>query len=144
MPTHESVNSNTVNTAILNLKPVPTSLQELGHALVEIALGNIPMPASKEATATFLEAHGVIIPPGVTVEMRQRDKMNMIIMIPPKELVEAAIVEARKLDTGKVNYVEAMLPDYKKALTGAWIGSGKTNEDFYDVRVADYTLSYCR
>jgi hypothetical protein len=29
-------------------------------------------------------------------------------------------------------------------LDGSWYASGKTNEDFYDVRVADYTMSYCR
>ena len=144
MPKHASVNCSAVDVSVLDLKPVPTSLQVLGHALVEIALENTPMPSTPKDTADFLKAHGVNIPAGVTVEMRRRDKMHMIIMIPPKELVEAAICEARKLDTGNANYISTMLPDYGEALSGAWIKSGKTNEDFYDVRVADYTLSYCR
>ncbi len=144
MPTHTSVNCKAVNASILDLKPMPTSMQALGHALVEIALENKPMPATQAETAAFLVANGVVMPPGVTVEMRRRDKMHMIIMIPPKELVEAAVCEARKLDEKNVNYISTMLPDYQEALSGAWYDSGKTNEDFYDVRVADYTLSYCR
>ena len=144
MPKHVSVDCKKVDSSVLNLKPVPSSLQVLGHALVEIALENAPMPKTPSAVAKFLKAHGVTIPPGVKVTMRRRDKMRMIIMIPPKELVEAAVCEARKLDAANVNYVASMLPDYQQALSGAWFDSGKTNEDFYDVRVADYTLSYCR
>ena len=144
MPKHTSVNCANVDASILDLKPVPTSLQALGHALVEIALENTPMPATKPATAAFLKAHGVAIPKGVTVEMQRRKLKHMIIMIPPRQLVEAAVCEARKLDASNVNYVATMLPDYQEALSGAWFANGKTNEDFYDVRVADYTLSYCR
>jgi hypothetical protein len=144
MPTHSSVNCKSVNASILDLKPVPTSLQRLGHALVEIALENAPMPSTTKEVEDFLTAHGVIMPKGMTAEMKRRDMNHMVIMIPPKQLVEAAVCEARKLDDANVNYIETMLPDYKEALSGAWINSGKTNEDFYDVRVADYTLSYCR
>lgn len=141
MPKHASVNCEKVDSSILDKKPVPSSLQTLGHALVEIALENTPVPKD---VVGFLKSHGVAIPPGMTVEMKRRDLMHMVIMIPPRELVEAAVCEARKLDDKKVNYVASMLPDYQEALSGSWFASGKTNEDFYDVRVADYTLSYCR
>ena len=141
MPKHASVNCDKVDSSILDKKPVPSSLQALGHDLVEIALENMPMPKD---VVGFLKSHGVAVPPGMTIEMRRREIMHMVIMIPPKQLVEAAVCEARKLDAANINYVAAMLPDYQEALSGAWFKNGKTNEDFYDVRVADYTLSYCR
>lgn len=141
MPKHASVNCDKVDSTILDKKPVPSSLQALGHALVEIALENAPIPKD---VVSFLESHGVALPKGMTVEMRRRELMHMIIMIPPRELVEAAVCEARKLDGQNIDYVSAMLPDYQEALSGVWYTAGKTNEDFYDVRVADYTLSYCR
>jgi hypothetical protein len=139
------VNCEKVDTAILKFKPTPTSMQQLGNALVEIALGNEPMPATPAATAKLLKSLGVVIPEGITVEMRRRDPKHMIIMIPPKALVEASICEAREYDKeGYNNYLAKRLPDYQAVLDGSWYASGKSNEDFYDVRVADYTMSYCR
>lgn len=144
MPSHATVDAAKVDSNILARKPMATDMRKLGHLLVEIALGNVDMPGSTDETATLLKKHGVEIPKGVKVEMRVRDPEHMIIMIPPKQMVEAAVCEARKLDSRNVSYIDAMLPDYKDALTGAWYAEGKTNEDFYDVRVADYSLSFCR
>jgi hypothetical protein len=133
-----------VDTAILKFKPTPTSLQQLGNVLVEIALENEPMPSTPQKTAELLARYGVVIPKGITVEMRRRDPNHMIIMIPPKSLVEASICEAREYDKEGYNYLDQRLPDYQAVLDGSWYASGKSNEDFYDVRVADYTMSYCR
>lgn len=133
-----------VDTKLLDYKPTPKSLQLLGNHLVEIALEKEPMPATPQETAQLLADYGVVIPAGITVEMRRRDPNHMIIMIPPKALVEASICEARYYDKKGYKYLAKRLPDYQAVLDGTWYAKGKTNEDFYDVRVADYTMSYCR
>jgi hypothetical protein len=138
------VDCDKVDKKILDFKPVPKDLQTLGNLLVEIALEKVPMPVTREETAKLLKSAGLAIPKGITVEMRRRDASHMIIMIPPKALVEASICEARDYDKGGYQYLAKRLPDYQAVLDGSWYASGKTNEDFYDVRVADYTMSYCR
>jgi hypothetical protein len=142
--TKHQVDCKGVDVGILDFKPMPNSLQQLGNLLVEIALENETMPTTPEKTAELLARFGVVIPKGITVEMRRRDPNHMIIMIPPKSLVEASICEAREYDKEGYNYLGQRLPDYQAVLDGSWYKSGKTNEDFYDVRVADYTMSYCR
>lgn len=117
--------------------PNSGDLKRLGEFVIALALDSalwskVDTPAKAEQE---LKARGFVIPPGVTVVFERRKDMEFKILVPQADIAAAAICEART--TAKY---DRLPPEYKTVDT---LPSNKF-EEFYELRVGDYCMGYCR
>lgn len=131
-----------LNAGVLALKPEPNERATLGELIIRLALGlqSIPENATAAQKKKILADADVNVPEGVGVEFVYRQPNTLVVMIPPKDMVVAALRRYQEKDKKNEKYVD--LPkEYADMISGAWT---KSIEEFYEIRVSDYTLSYCR
>jgi hypothetical protein len=142
LPKH-TVPAQPISPNVLDNKPEPVNLERAGDYIIELALDPTKIPVGSDAQRAALVNVGVKIPKHVTVEMVVRNPDHLVVMIPPKAMIQKALQGAQAADAAgtRLPYVP---PEYEAFEHGQWQAAGKTNEDFYAVRVADYTFSFCR
>lgn len=117
--------------------PDSAAFARFGRLILKMALGEldpaaVPAPVMREV----LDDIGIPVPADWAIEFRPRPAKTFIAMYPAADMALAAICRFRQPGG---DY--PLPPQYKE-----WVEdtSGLTEEQFYEFRVGDYTLSYCR
>lgn len=123
-------------------KITAADMSKFGRFIMELALDHskIPLPHEQAKIRALLQANGAIIPPevkNITIVAQEVD--SVIITVPPTELMEQTLAQlSAETDAGAIYPLPAA---YELMVRDMFEGS---LEDFYEVRVADYTLGFCR
>ncbi|HTV69043.1 MAG TPA: hypothetical protein VMF90_10940 [Rhizobiaceae bacterium] len=123
-------------------KITAADMSKFGRFIMELALDHskIPLPHEQDKIRALLQANGAIIPPevkNITIVAQEVD--SVIITVPPTELMEQTLAQlSAETDAGAIYPLPAA---YELMVRDMFEGS---LEDFYEVRVADYTLGFCR
>lgn len=126
-------------------QPGTEAMAKFGELLIKLALGLETAPLNPDEHNAYLKNKGGLeIPDGVRVELIAQGVDNIKILIPPKELIELAVCEMQKKDRENTPTYEGLPAAYKQLDDGTWTDDGSTMERFYEVRVCDYTIGYCR
>lgn len=129
------VNSKRADTSLLNDIPTPDSFAAFGRLVLKIAMGEInPARVPDDVMRAVLDDMGIKVPDDWKIVFRRRPKNTFTVMYPSKPMAQAAL--ARLQTTGSYT-----LPrQYSE-----WQASDKSKvQDFYEFRVGDYTLNFCR
>ncbi len=121
------------------LMQVPDShaFARFGRLILKMALGEldpaaVPGPVMREV----LDDIGIPIPADWDIRFQPRPAKTFVAMYPAPEMALAAICRFRQPGG---DY--PLPPQYKEWVEGE---SGLSEEQFYEFRVGDYTLNYCR
>lgn len=123
--------------SLLMQVPDSAAFAQFGRLILKMALGELdPRAVSEPVMREVLKDLGIPIPDDWAIEFRPRPAKTFIAMYPAADMALAAICRFRQPGG---DY--PLPPQYKE-----WVGgsSGMTEEKFYEFRVGDYTLSYCR
>ena len=123
--------------SLLMQVPDSAAFARFGRLILKMALGEldparVPEPVMREV----LDDIGIPIPADWAIRFQPRPPKTFIAMYPGADMALAAICRFRQPGG---DY--PMPPQYGDWLSGS---SGMTEEQFYEFRVGDYTLSYCR
>jgi len=123
-------------------KITAADMSKFGRLIIELALDHSKIPAEHEQAKirAMLQANGAIIPPEVKhIKIVPQAVDSVIITVPPTELMEQTLAQlSADTDAGAIYPLPAA---YELMARDMFEGS---LEDFYEVRVADYTLGFCR
>lgn len=124
-------------------KPEATDPRAFGELILKIAIGQVdPPPNSHQAALkALLRGASVDIPDNMEVRIEYRDSSSFIVMIPPPDMAKRAICAMRELDANNSQDYD-LTQFYVDFATGNW--PPRKMMEFYERRVCDYTLSYCR
>jgi hypothetical protein len=125
------------NPDVLMQVPDPDSFARFGRLVMKMALGEldparVPEPVMREV----LDEIGIHVPADWKIRFRPRPKKTFAAFYPRADMAQAALCRFRQ-DGGDYQ----LPPQYAE-----WVGGSSTasKEEFYEFRVGDYTLNFCR
>jgi hypothetical protein len=117
--------------------PDPDSFARFGRLVMKMALGEldparVPEPVMREV----LDDIGIHVPADWKIRFRPRPRKTFTAFYPRPDMAQAALCRFRQ-DGGDYQ----LPPQYAE-----WVGGSSTasKEEFYEFRVGDYTLNFCR
>ena len=128
-------------------------MSKFGELIIKLALGQVAVPSDPTAQRDLLiNDGGLLIPAGVNVEIIVQDLHNIKILVPPRELIEDTICDMQEIDQ---EFADGIIDEQDVEYSGIpeayddlknlrWLSAGNSMEKFYEVRISDYTIGYCR
>lgn len=122
--------------SLLREIPDPTTFAKFGRLVLKMALGELdPARMSDDLKREVLDDIGIAIPGDWAVEFRQRPDKTFVASYPSAEMARAALCRVQ------ADAAEYALPEQYED----WVNGDRSDiAEFYEFRVGDYTLNYCR
>lgn len=115
-------------------------MRAFGRMIMDLALDHSKIPQTQAEIRALLLANGVTIPPEVRqIDIIAQTKEHVVLTIPPTDMMEQSLRELQAEQQAGKKYSIPLA--YSQMASGSFSG---TLTDFYEVRVADYTLGFCR
>jgi len=127
----------TADPSVLRDVPDADAFAKFGRLVLKMALGELdPARMSNAVKRELLDEIGIPVPADWAIEFRQRPDKTFVAMYPSAEMAKAAVCRLREPGG------EYLLPDQYTD----WVNDVNRPEleEFYEFRVGDYTLNYCR
>lgn len=121
--------------SLLATIPSPDSFADFGRLVLKMAMGEInPARVPDAVMREILDDMGIQVPADWKISFRRRPKKTFTVLYPTREMAETAIVRLQQSGS------YALPRQYEE-----WVGgTGPEVQDFYEFRVGDYTLNFCR
>lgn len=117
--------------------PDPDSFAKFGRLIMKMALGELdPRRVPDDVMREVLSDIGIAVPDDWKISFRRRPRKTFVAMYPDAAMARAALCRFRD-DGGDYQ----LPPQYSEWVNG---GSTASQEGFYEFRVGDYTLNFCR
>ena len=127
----------TADPTLLMQVPASASFQGFGRLIMKMALGELdPARIPDDVMRAVLADFGIAVPDDWKIQFMPRPAKTFVAMYPAADMATAALCRFRQ-DGGDYQ----IPPQYAEWVQGA---STATKEEFYEFRVGDYTLNYCR
>lgn len=122
---------------LLRQVPGSASFAGFGRLILKMALGELdPARIPDDVMRAVLADFGIDVPADWDIRFVPRPARTFIAMVPPADMAQAALCRFRQPGA------DYPLPqEYAEWASG---NSSASREEFYQFRVGDYTLSYCR
>ncbi len=127
----------TADPGLLMAVPSSASFEGFGRLIMKMALGELdPSRIPEDVMRAVLADFGIAVPDDWSIQFLPRPAKTFVAMYPAADMATAALCRFRQ-DGGDY----ALPPQYSEWVNGT---STATKEQFYEFRVGDYTLNYCR
>lgn len=127
----------TADPSLLLQVPNSAAFANFGRLILKMALGQLdPAAVPEPVMREVLDDLGIPVPADWAIEFRPRPAKTFVAMYPAADMALAALC---RFQTAGGDY--PLPPQYDEWCKGS---SGMTEQQFYEFRVGDYTLSYCR
>lgn len=127
----------TADPGLLMQVPASASFESFGRLIMKMALGELdPARIPDDVMRALLADFGIAVPADWAIQFLPRPAKTFVAMYPAADMATAALCRFRQPGA---DY--ALPPQYREWTEGT---STATKEQFYEFRVGDYTLNYCR
>ena len=117
--------------------PDPDSFARFGRLILKMALGQIdPARVPEPVMREVLDDIGIHVPADWSIRFKPRPRKSFVAFYPRPEMAQAALCRFAA-DGGDYQ----LPPQYAEWTSGT---STASKEEFYEFRVGDYTLNFCR
>ncbi|MDP2085988.1 MAG: hypothetical protein Q8K20_12380 [Gemmobacter sp.] len=132
-----AMDCDTADPGLLMQVPDWASFQGFGRLILKMALGELdPARIPDDVMRDILKDYGIAIPDDWSIQFTPRPAKTFIAMYPAPDMAKAALC---RFQQDGADY--QLPPQYAE-----WVGGTSTldKQEFYEFRVGDYTLNYCR
>lgn len=127
----------TADPSLLMQVPASASFAGFGRLIMKMALGELdPARVPDDVMRAVLADYGIAVPDDWAIQFMPRPAKTFVAMYPAADMAQAALCRFQD-----VNADYQLPPQYAE-----WVGGNNlmSKQEFYEFRVGDYTLNYCR